>query len=96
MPLLPGVRTLSHYHPNTEEQNYHQLLNVMWRPQLAVIGMKGMQPLETAGNVTYKELTFRCSLRLPPTLKCTDAEKSLRKIIFSEKETGAFDPTFGA
>jgi hypothetical protein len=47
--------------------------------------------VEIAGNVTHKEITFRCSLRLPPTMKGDEAEKILKKIVFGEE-----DYTYGA
>ena len=95
LPLLNDIKSLVYY--QSEEEAYEQLLNNCWRPQLAVIGQQGLQTKESAGNAIYKEITFRCSMRLPPTLKGDEAEKILRKIIFEDRsQKDGIDFTFGA
>lgn len=51
----------------TENVRLH--LNNFWRSQLAVIGVEGLPTkIESAGNVIYKDMKFRCSMRIPPNL----------------------------
>lgn len=74
------------------KENYELHLNNWWRPCLQVIGIEGMPTnIENAGNVIYKELKFRMSMRLAPT---HDSAKivDLLKAKFTEKK----DDTFGA
>lgn len=66
LPLLAGVKSLAN--SKGELENYELTLNNFWRPQLAVIGFEGLPTLKAGGNVIYKELTMKLSLRLPPTL----------------------------
>jgi acetylornithine deacetylase/succinyl-diaminopimelate desuccinylase-like protein len=44
------------------------VLNRTWRPALAVTGVAGIPPLESAGNVLRPYTAVKLSLRLPPTL----------------------------
>jgi len=40
-----------------------------WRSQLAVIGVEGLPTdIASAGNVIYKGMKFRCSMRIPAHL----------------------------
>ena len=49
---------------------------------MTVIGINGMPSnLETAGNVVYKEITYKISMRTGPTQKCDDLEAKLRKAL---------------
>merc|ERR1719362_266283 len=42
-------------------------LGQWWRPALSVIGIEGLpSDLSKAGNVVYKELKFRLSMRTAP------------------------------
>lgn len=50
-----------------------------------------MPALEKAGNVVYKQLTFKLSLRLPPTLQANKAAEILKQKFNEEKED-----TYGA
>jgi acetylornithine deacetylase/succinyl-diaminopimelate desuccinylase-like protein len=65
------------------------VLNRTWRPQLAVTGIAGLPPPESAGNVLLPGTAAKLSLRLPPHL---DAEKALAvvKNLLEEK------PPYGA
>ena len=54
------------------------LLNLTWRPQLAVTGIQGLPNApESAGNVMLPYTRLKISLRLPPTL---DAEKAAEDV----------------
>lgn len=58
---------------------------------MAVIGLEGLPSVEKAGNVIYKKMQCKVSIRLPPTLKGEDAAK-----IVKEKLTEKRDETFNA
>jgi acetylornithine deacetylase/succinyl-diaminopimelate desuccinylase-like protein len=65
------------------------VLNRTWRPQLAVTGIGGIPPLESAGNVLRPQTSVKLSLRVPPTLNGTRAGEFLKQLL--EK-----DPPYGA
>ena len=81
-PLLEGVRVLA-------DDYVELLLNNSWRPALAITGQDGMPPVEKAGNVLLPQLTWKLSLRLPPTLEADTATDAVKRLL----ET---DPPFGA
>ena len=55
-------------------------LSQWWKPTLTVIGINGLpSDLNSAGNVVYKELTFKISIRTGPTQDCDDMLVKLRK-----------------
>jgi acetylornithine deacetylase/succinyl-diaminopimelate desuccinylase-like protein len=81
-PLLDGVRVLA-------DEHVELLLNNSWRPALAVTGQDGMPSVEKAGNVLLPQLTWKLSLRLPPTLEADKAAATVQRLF----ET---DPPFGA
>ena len=64
------------------------IINSTWRATLAVTGADGLPPVGSAGNVLLPELSFKLSLRLPPTTDPTRAAKAL-------KETLEHDPPYG-
>lgn len=47
--------------------------------------------IASAGNVIYKDMKFRCSMRIPPQLSSKMVVETLK-----EKLTAAGDDTFGA
>lgn len=65
------------------------VLNRTWRPQLAVTGIGGMPPLDSAGNVLRPQTSVKLSLRVPPTLNGAKAGDFLKQLL--EK-----DPPYGA
>ena len=65
------------------------LLNNSWRPVLAVTGQDGMPSVAKGGNVLLPQLTYKLSLRLPPTLAADKATENVKRLL----ET---DPPFGA
>ncbi|WP_266169516.1 M20 family metallopeptidase [Dyella subtropica] len=65
------------------------VLNRTWRPQLAVTGVDGMPPLESAGNVLRPKTSVKLSLRVPPTLSGAKAGQFVKQLL--EK-----DPPYGA
>ena len=54
------------------------IINSTWRATLAVTGADGLPATASAGNVLLPELTFKLSLRLPPTADPARAGKALR------------------
>jgi acetylornithine deacetylase/succinyl-diaminopimelate desuccinylase-like protein len=81
-PLLPEVSVLA-------DEPVELLLNNSWRPALAVTGQDGMPEVEKAGNVLLPQLTYKLSLRLPPTLEAEAATAAVKRVL----ETA---PPFGA
>lgn len=64
------------------------IINSTWRATLAVTGADGLPPVGSAGNVLLPELSFKLSLRLPPT---TDPARAAKAI----KATLERDPPYG-
>jgi acetylornithine deacetylase/succinyl-diaminopimelate desuccinylase-like protein len=65
------------------------LINTTWRATVAVTGADGLPAVGSAGNVLLPELSFKLSLRLPPTTDAAVASKAV-------KETLERDPPYGA
>jgi acetylornithine deacetylase/succinyl-diaminopimelate desuccinylase-like protein len=65
------------------------ILNRTWRPQLAVVGAEGLPTPSNAGNVLRPFTTLKLSLRLPPTLKASEAAALMRRTL-------EVDPPYGA
>jgi acetylornithine deacetylase/succinyl-diaminopimelate desuccinylase-like protein len=65
------------------------LINSTWRATLAVTGADGLPPVQSAGNVLLPEITFKLSLRLPPTADPARAATAV-------KNTLERDPPYGA
>jgi acetylornithine deacetylase/succinyl-diaminopimelate desuccinylase-like protein len=80
-PLLEGVQVLA-------EDPVELLLNNSWRPALAVTGQDGMPSVTQAGNVLLPQLTYKLSLRLPPTLEADAAMTAVRRVLESEPPFG--------
>lgn len=57
------------------------VLNRTWRPALSVVGMDGLPPTASAGNVTVPFVKAKLSLRLPPDVSAPDATKALKTIL---------------
>jgi acetylornithine deacetylase/succinyl-diaminopimelate desuccinylase-like protein len=81
-PFTGGMQPVSH----DPEQ---LILNRTWRPQLAVIGLGGVPPMENAGNVLRPFTSAKLSLRLPPTKDAPQGAAELKAVL--EK-----DPPYGA
>lgn len=81
-PMLDTVHVLA-------DNPVELLLNNSWRPALAITGQDGMPSVTQAGNVLLPQLTYKMSLRLPPTLEATQAAVAVKRVL----ETA---PPFGA
>jgi acetylornithine deacetylase/succinyl-diaminopimelate desuccinylase-like protein len=82
LPWAEGVQPLSN-------DPVELIINSTWRATLAVTGADGLPPVGSAGNVLLPELTFKLSIRLPPTCDPARAARGLR-------ETLERDPPYGA
>ena len=82
LPFLNNVRPLA-------DGTAQLLLNGTWEPALAVIAQEGLPEMGRGGNVLVPGLSFRLSLRIPPTLDPREASRTVREVL-SE------DPPFGA
>jgi acetylornithine deacetylase/succinyl-diaminopimelate desuccinylase-like protein len=81
-PLLEGVHVLT-------DDPVELLLNNSWRPALAVTGQDGMPSIAKAGNVLLPQLTYKLSLRLPPTLAADQATAAVKRVLETEPPFGA-------
>ena len=81
-PLLDGVHVLA-------DDPVELLLNNSWRPALAVTGQDGMPSVAKAGNVLLPQLSYKLSLRLPPTLEAEQATAAVKQVLESEPPFGA-------
>jgi acetylornithine deacetylase/succinyl-diaminopimelate desuccinylase-like protein len=79
LPFASGVRPVSN-------DPVELLINSTWR---ATVGADGLPAVGSAGNVLLPELSFKLSLRLPPTTEAAAAIKAV-------KETLERDPPYGA
>jgi acetylornithine deacetylase/succinyl-diaminopimelate desuccinylase-like protein len=82
LPFASGVRAVSN-------DPVELLINSTWRATVAVTGADGLPAVGSAGNVLLPELSFKLSLRLPPTTDAAVASKAI-------KETLERDPPYGA
>jgi hypothetical protein len=90
--MLPGVHTQGYAAGISEaDENFEIIINNNWRPTLSVIGFEGLPTLAKAGNVVYKELKLRCSLRLPPTLHSTKAAEIVSKILNEKRDNETYN-----
>jgi acetylornithine deacetylase/succinyl-diaminopimelate desuccinylase-like protein len=81
-PLLEAVHVLA-------DDPVALLLNNSWRPALAVTGQDGMPSVLQAGNVLLPQLTYKLSLRLPPTLEAAKATAAVKHLLETEPPFGA-------
>jgi acetylornithine deacetylase/succinyl-diaminopimelate desuccinylase-like protein len=74
LPWVEGVQPVSN-------DPIELIINSTWRGTLAVTGGDGLPPVASAGNVLLPELSFKLSLRLPPTTDPVRAGKALREAL---------------
>src|SRR6185312_3937683 len=82
LPWVQGVKPLSN-------DPAELIINSTWRATLAVTGADGLPPVMSAGNVLLPELSFKLSLRLPPTTDPAKATKALREALERDPPYGA-------
>jgi len=65
------------------------LLNKTWRATVSYTGIGGMPPVETGGNVLRTDTTLKLSVRIPPHVSATEADKELKQILEANPPYGA-------
>jgi acetylornithine deacetylase/succinyl-diaminopimelate desuccinylase-like protein len=60
------------------------VLNRTWRAALSITGQEGLPRLQDAGNVLRPFTSLKLSLRLPPTLDASIAERAVRDLLTRE------------
>ncbi len=91
-PLHAGMRTVS-------DDAAELILNMTWRPMLAVTGAGGFPAIENAGNVALPDNALKVSLRLPPTCDGPRASLALKELLERDPPYGArvtFTPDWAA
>jgi hypothetical protein len=71
LPMFDSTKSMAYCANPTDskKENIQLHINNFWRSQLAVIGIEGLPTnIASAGNVIYKDMKFRCSMRIPPQL----------------------------
>lgn len=81
-PFVPGMR------PATGDLA-ELVLNRTWRPTLSLIGVDGVPPMGSAGNVLRPATAAKLSIRLPPTLDAKAAAETVRQALEAEPPYGA-------
>lgn len=89
LPILKTVKSVAH--SSGDDEIFQQYINNFWKPTLSVTGLEGLPSIERAGNVVYKELKCKVSIRLPPTMKGEVASKIIKEKLLEKK-----DDTFNA
>ncbi len=57
------------------------ILRRTWKPALSVIGCDGLPSLANAGNVTLPKISFKLSMRLPPTCDANSAAAAIKQTL---------------
>jgi acetylornithine deacetylase/succinyl-diaminopimelate desuccinylase-like protein len=57
------------------------LLNRTWRPALSITGADGLPSIIDGGNVLRPQTALKLSLRLPPTVDASAAERVLKRLL---------------
>jgi acetylornithine deacetylase/succinyl-diaminopimelate desuccinylase-like protein len=81
-PLLPGARPMG-------ETAQDRLLNVTWKPSVAVTGVDGLPPVSRAGNVLHPLTRVKLAVRLPPTCDAARAAGALERTLCADPPYGA-------
>ena len=65
------------------------VLNRTWRPTLSTIGMDGIPPIGSAGNVLRPFTSAKLSIRLPPTKDAKAAAPAVKRVLEADPPYGA-------
>ena len=65
------------------------MLNRTWRPTVSIVGIDGIPPVSSAGNVLRPRTVARLSVRVPPTLDADKAGARLKQILEADPPYGA-------
>ena len=81
-PFVPGMSPVSH-------DLAELVLNRTWRPTLSLIGMDGVPPMGSAGNVLRPATSAKLSIRLPPTSDAKAAAAAVKEVLEADPPYGA-------
>ncbi len=81
-PFMPGMK------PVTTDLA-ELVLNRTWRPTVSVIGMDGVPPMGSAGNVLRPATSAKLSIRLPPTTDAKGAAQVVKQVLEADPPYGA-------
>ncbi|MGH9136947.1 MAG: peptidase dimerization domain-containing protein, partial [Acidimicrobiales bacterium] len=82
-PFVDGRAPLHHGDPAA------QLLARWWEPSLAYVGIDGVPPIATAGNVLRATTSVKLSFRLPPTADPKAAATAIEQVLTRDPPHGA-------
>jgi acetylornithine deacetylase/succinyl-diaminopimelate desuccinylase-like protein len=82
-PLVEGVHTIAEGDPEA------QLLARTWGPALAYVGIDGLPPTASAGNVLRASTTLKLSFRLPPNADAQAAVDAIEGALTTDVPHGA-------
>jgi acetylornithine deacetylase/succinyl-diaminopimelate desuccinylase-like protein len=77
-PFVDGASAVATTPPNDLGE---ALLNLTWRPQLAITGAEGLPTLVQAGNVLRPSTALKISMRVPPAVDAPTASAHLKRIL---------------
>jgi len=60
-----------------------------WEPAMEIVGVDGIPPVATAGNVQRALTTVKLSFRLPPTVDAAAAAAAVRGVLVADPPAGA-------
>ncbi len=81
-PFVPGMSPVTGELPEL-------VLNRTWRPTLCVIGVDGVPPMGSAGNVLRPFTSAKLSIRVPPTGDAKAAAAAVKKVLEADPPYGA-------
>ena len=81
-PFTPGMRPMA-------DDLAELVLNRTWRPTLSLIGMDGVPPMHSAGNVLRPFTSAKLSVRLPPTCDAKAAAAAVKQVLEADPPYGA-------
>ena len=81
-PFVAGMRPVS-------DELAELVLNRTWRPTLSIIGVDGVPPMGSAGNVLRPFTSAKLSIRLPPTGDAKAAAAAVKRVLEADPPYGA-------
>ncbi len=82
LPTLPGVRLAG-------VDAKDRLLRQAWSPAMSVIGVDGIPPVATGGNVVHTSTTVNLSMRIPPSVDADRAADAIVEVLTEDAPSGA-------
>jgi acetylornithine deacetylase/succinyl-diaminopimelate desuccinylase-like protein len=71
---------------NESESNYVRILDAVWNPTFAIVGMDGFPTVEKGGNLVLSEITAKLSFRIPPTIDDSEAARIVQNALTQERK----------